>query len=151
MMLPSVRLAQLQCWWKSEKLRYLVVGAFNTGLGYAGFVLLFLLLNQRIHYLVIGLLAHAVAVCIAFANHRYLVFRSRAPWLKEFVRFNMSLVAVVLVGLLVLYVLVELCGLDPLLAQAIATPLTVIASYLMHRAFSLRQPRVGDHDTLSNH
>jgi putative flippase GtrA len=57
----------------------------------------------------------------------------------------------VLVGLLVLYVLVELCGLDPLLAQAIATPLTVIASYLMHRAFSLRQPRVGDHDTLSNH
>lgn len=137
----------LRAFWESEKLRYLTVGAINTGMGYLVFALLFLLLEHRLHYLVIGLLAHAISVCIAFANHRFLVFRSRSPWLLEFFRFNVSLLGMLALGMAALYFLVDICGIYPLLAQAIATPFILTLTYLVHRTFSFRRPRMIGHDT----
>lgn len=138
---PRSALGTMLGLWESERLRFLAVGAFNTAMGYGVFALLFLLLGQRIHYLAVGLLAHSIAVCIAFANHRLLVFRSREPWLGEFVRFNISLLGMLGLGMAALWLLVELGGLHPLLAQAIATPVILVLTYLVHRFFSFRQPQ----------
>lgn len=145
-MRPSAVWRTAHACWESERLRFLAVGVVNTATGYAVFALLFLLLENRVHYLGIALLAHAISVCIAFANHRYLVFRSQAPWVGEFVRFNLSLVGMLAVGLAALYVLVDLGGLYPLLAQAIATPFIVALTYLVHRFFSFRRPAMAVRD-----
>lgn len=124
--------------WQSGKFRFLAIGAFNTGFGYLAFSALYLLLNRHLHYLLIGALAHAVSVVVAFTGQRRLVFRSHAPWLPEFVRFNLSLLAVFLGGLAGLYFLVEQAGTSPLLGQAIVTAVSVVGSYLAHRHFSFR-------------
>lgn len=125
-------------WKDKEKLRFLVVGAWNTAFGYGLFAGLYLLFGKDIHYLVILLLAHAVSVLNAFLGHRYLVFRSQGPILREFLRFNLSYVGALVLGLVGMPFLIEACGLLPLQAQAILLVISLVYSYLAHKYYSFR-------------
>ncbi len=123
-------------WRRHEKLRFLVVGGWNTLFGYVTFLALYAALHERVHYLVIGVLAHAIATVNAFACHRLLVFRSRGPLFAEFVRFVVSQLALLAGALVALWVLVSLLQLHPLVGQAIVTVGVVVAGYLAHRRFT---------------
>lgn len=126
-------------WTADQRLRFLVVGAINTAIGYLIFLGLFLASRPWVHYLVVALVSHAVAVCFAFYLHRRVVFRSRGAIWVEFLRFNASLVFVLLGSLLGLYLLVAVFRQPPLLAQGIVTLLGVVASYLLHRYYSFQK------------
>ena len=123
-------------WRRHERARFLVVGGWNTLFGYGCFVVLYSLLHERLHYLLIGLLAHAIAVVNSFACHRLLVFRSRGPLLNEFFRFNVAHLFVLGFGLVCLWLLVTTFQFNPLVGQAIVTSATVVLSYFAHRRFS---------------
>ena len=105
-------------WWRlPQQVRFVVAGGFNTAVGYLLFSGLFLLLRQWVHYLLIGLAAHMIAVVIAFIVHRKLVFRSTDPWWPAFVRFNVSQLVSRTFGMAALVSLVEFVRWSPLLAQ----------------------------------
>ena len=123
-------------WRSDERLRFLAIGGWNTLFAYLAFFALYELLHDRLHYLVIGLLAHGLAVVNAFAGHRLLVFRSRGPLLGEFVRFNLAQLFVLGCGLLGLWLVVSVLQVSPLLGQAIVMACSVVLSYLAHRRFS---------------
>ena len=123
-------------WPADERVRFVVVGGWNTAFGYLAFVVLYALLHDRLNYLVIGALAHALSVTNAFVCHRMLVFRSRDPWFAEFVRFNLAQAAVLACGLAGLWFLVSVLHVSPLIGQAIVTVLGVVLSYLAHRRFT---------------
>lgn len=127
--------------WRSEKIRFLAIGAFNTGFGYLTFVALYFLFNDLLHYLVVAAIAHMLSVVVAFLGHRHLVFRSDESWTREFLRYNLSLGVVLLGGLAGLYVLVDQFGMTPPLAQALVMATSIAGSYLAHRHFSFRPPR----------
>ena len=146
--LPGWVRASLAFWQRNEQTRFLLVGAFNTAFGYLVFVVLYLLAGSRLHYLLVAVLAHFLAVIVAFLCHRHLVFRSRGPWFGEFARYNLSILGVMLAGLLGLFLLVSGLLLHPLPAQAIVTCLSVIVSYFAHRHFSFRSS--GKSDTESS-
>jgi putative flippase GtrA len=127
-------------WWRlPQKLRFLLAGAFNTGVGYVLFSGMFLLFGRWIHYLLIGLAAHFIAVVNAFIVHRLLVFRSTEKWQRSFVRFNLSQLVSLGFGMTALYSLVEFVKWNPLLAQAAVTVVSVVLNYLLHRFFSFRK------------
>lgn len=130
-------------WQGNEQVRFLLVGAFNTAFGYLVFVVLYLLAGNRFHYLLVAVLAHFLSVIVAFLGHRLIVFRAAGPWFAQFIRYNLSVLGMMLAGLLGLYVLVELLSLHPLLAQAIVTSLSVAISYFAHRHFSFRSGEAG--------
>lgn len=121
-----------------QKLRFLLVGAWNTAFGYGLFAGLYLWLGQEMHYLMILLLAHAVSVTNAFLGHRYLVFRSQGPILREFLRFNLSYLGALLLSLAGMPFLIEVCGLHPLQAQVVLLLIGLIYSYLAHKYYSFR-------------
>jgi putative flippase GtrA len=127
-------------WHENERFRFLVVGAWNTGVGYLTFLVLYTLLHDRIGYLLISVLAHVVAAISAFIAHRAVVFKSSKPWFAEYVRFNLSQLTVVGFGLVALWLLVSFAQMNPLAAQAIVIIVAVIISYLMHRhvTFTIR-------------
>lgn len=137
--------APRRLWQDSRKLRFLVVGGWNTLFGYLSFYVLYLLTADRLHYLVIAVFAHFVAVIQSYAMQRRMVFRSSAPIVGEFLRFNASLVGTLLFGLLAMYLLVEAVALSPLVAQAIVILTSVILSYVLHSRISFApnpdQPR----------
>ena len=128
--------APRRLWQDSRKLRFLVVGGWNTLFGYLSFYVLYLLAADRLHYLIIANLAHFVAVTQSYVMQRRLVFRSDAPIASEFLRFNASHVGTLLFGLLAMALLVEAAGMSPLIAQAIVILMSVVLSYLLHSRLS---------------
>lgn len=119
-------------WQESRILRFLIVGGWNTVFGYLCFYGLYVLAANRVHYLVVTAVAHSINILQAYVMHRWLVFRSHAKITNEFLRFNASYVGTFLLGLLVMFLLVEATGLSPPVAQAIVILLNVIISYLLH-------------------
>ncbi|MCF8198589.1 MAG: GtrA family protein [Sulfuritalea sp.] len=128
--------APRRLWQDSRKLRFLVVGGWNTLFGYLSFYVIYLLTADRLHYLIIAILAHFVAVTQSYIMQRHVVFRSGAPVTIEFLRFNASHIGTLLFGLLSIYILVDAADLAPLAAQAIVILVSVILSYLLHSRIS---------------
>ena len=129
-----------QRWWRlPQQLRFLLAGGYNTLFGYLMFSGMYLLFGRWIHYLVIGVLAHFIAVINAFIVHRRLVFRSTEPWGQSFVRFNLSQLVGLGFGITCLYALVRFAHLQPLLAQAVVVSASVLLTYVLHRYFSFRK------------
>jgi putative flippase GtrA len=126
-------------WWRlPQNLRFLAAGAYNTAFGYATFVVLYMLLNPRVNYLIVGVLAYVVSVVSAFAVHRWLVFRATDSIAASFLRFNLSQSAVLGFGMVALYLFVQIGHLNPLMAQALVVGLSVIIAFVLHSRFSFR-------------
>lgn len=134
--MSSIRSSLIHRWHRHEKLRFVIVGGWNTVFGYATFAILYGFLHERVNYLAIAVMAHAIAVVNAFVCHRLLVFKRRGSWLSTFARFNFSQITVGAIGLVGLWVLVSICRMNPLTAQLLLTVFTVVLSYLAHRHFS---------------
>jgi len=126
-------------WRDSRQLRYLVVGAWNTVAGYGIFALLYLAVGERIDYMVIAVVSHILAVTQSFVMQRRIVFRSQSNAWAEYLRFHIAHLGSLGLGLILLPLFVEVTGLDPLIAQAIATAIVVFASYFVHRHFTFRK------------
>jgi putative flippase GtrA len=135
----SSRRAMLNDIWRdSQKLRYLAVGAWNTVFAYLAFGFIYLELHDRLHYLLISVLAHLLAVINAFICQRWLVFQSQTFWLTAFLRFNMVQLLALGWGLAGLAFLVEVLHLNPLPSQLLTMAVAIIVSYVLHRDYSFR-------------
>ena len=139
---PSRRLDLFSLWRNSQKLRYLAIGAWNTFAGYLIFAGLYLVIGARIGYMLTALLSHVLAVIQSFVTQRQFVFRSQGVWWVEYTRFNITHSGSLLIGLMLLPVLIEMFDFQPLVAQAIATVLTVFLSYFLHKNFTFLKPRL---------
>lgn len=122
-----------------QRIRYLVVGAWNTLFGYAFFALLLALLGHRVHYLALVVVAHVVAVAQNYVLYRTVVFRSRGGVLGESARFSAVYLVALGGNLAILPLLVEAVGMPILVAQGLVVSGTVIASYAANRRFTFRR------------
>ena len=125
-------------WNKNQQIRFLCIGAYNTAFGYGTFLVLYATLGAFIHYLVLSVIAHFVAVTNSYLLQRIVVFKSKNAWPMEFARFNLSHLATLGISLVALHLLVEYAFLSPVLAQGIVLIVVVMASYILHRLFSFR-------------
>jgi putative flippase GtrA len=126
-------------WRSSERLRFLVVGGWNTAFGYGLFVALYWLLGTWLHYVAIAMIAHLLAVTQSFVSQRRLVFFAATGWLRQYLRFHVASLAALGINLAVMTLLVEAASLRVLAAQAVATCVSVVATYLMHKHYSFRE------------
>lgn len=124
---------------RSTQSRFLVAGVWNTAFGYLTFAVLYLVFAQSLHYLIIAVFAQALAVSQSFVFHRRFVFKSTGNWKAEFLRYNLGVTGIFLLGLVGLSLCVEQLGFNPLLAQAVVTGVCVVVSYLLHRDYSFRK------------
>lgn len=122
-----------------QLLRYLIIGGYNTVFGYLSFVLIIIICGDFLHYTVVTILNHFIALTNSFVTQRYFVFRSRNCWKKDFIRFQFAYLGLLPVGLMLLWFFHELIGLEILVAQAVALIFMVFASFLANRYFTFRQ------------
>ena len=125
-------------WHRHRAIRYLVIGGWNTVFGYLAFAGLYLVLHERIHYLVISCVAHFLAVTNAFIWQRWLVFRSASPWWPAYLRFNAVQLVVLGAGLVGMTIMVEVLHLHPLVAQLVVIAGAVVFGYVMNHRYSFR-------------
>jgi putative flippase GtrA len=124
--------------WHNEKIRYLVIGAYNTFFGYSTFAILWLLWGQTVHYIVLVIISHIISVINAFIGYRMLVFLKTGGLLADFIRFNTVYLGTFIFNLAALPVLIDGVKIHPLVAQAVVMSVTIIASYILHRRFSFK-------------
>lgn len=131
------------------KMKFVLVGVWNTVFGYALFVCFDFLFTpffekRYVAYMSAAILANILAILNAYIFHKFVTFRSHLRGLAiipEFIRFlSMNLFSYFLC-IVLLPVFVELFHLDPKIAGALLLPITTIISYLGHNNFSFSKEK----------
>lgn len=123
-----------------ERIRFLLVGGFNTAFGYFVFVVVQATLGHWIGYIGSLYTSHVLASLVAFVLHRRLVFRVSGNLVIDFLRFQSVYLVSLAVNTIMLPFLVEILGWNIYLSQAVIVVVTVTASFLGHKFFSFRRP-----------
>jgi len=138
---------------RGELARYLAVGIWNTAFGYGTFALLTALLEGHVpaSYMAASLLSSVLNITVSFLGYKWLVFRTKGNYLKEWARCLMVYSGSIVLGLALLPPTVFLtayltgnAGAAPYIAGALVMGVQVIVSFVGHRTFSFgtgRGPR----------
>lgn len=125
---------------RDERVRFVLVGGFNTVFAFALFVVFELIWPGL--YLLSLFLSYAIAVLVAFGLHRRVTFRveGRERVLLDFARFVSVYVVMFAVNAALLPLFIEVLGWNTIVAQGVATVVTTVLSYTGHKLFSFRRP-----------
>ncbi len=127
---------------KDRRVAFLIVGVINTVVGFAWFALFELSIGRVWGYMATLLFAHVASVLCAFVLYRRFVFRVRGHVWIDLARFESIYLVSLGINALLLPLLVELAGLQPIVAQALIVFVTTIVSYVGHSRFSFRRKKV---------
>lgn len=127
-----------------DKVRYLIVGGFNTIIGYCLGIGLYYAMSPRFHIIVIGTVGNILAITFSFTTYKLFVFRTRGHWLGEYLRSYLVYGGMGLVGIVLLWILVDGLHLPIWLAQGIGIPIMVILSYFGQSRFSFRSSHTSE-------
>lgn len=122
-----------------EKLKFLLVGGYNTAFGYGLFCGLQYFLGAHLHYLIILILVHIISVFNSFISLRFLVFLSKGHFWQEYVRVNIVYLGYLLLNILLLYLLKDLFKINLFVAQLICIVSLVCLTYVAHKKFSFKK------------
>jgi putative flippase GtrA len=132
---------------RSQEVRFVVIGVWNTLFAYGVWASLQFLLGDRLHYLAILVLAWPIAVLNAYICHRRFVFRSSGSIRTELPRFSVVYVLSLVASLIALPILLQVLPLNIYVIQAGFTVVVVVVSYLAHRSFSFGNGSAGSGTT----
>lgn len=123
----------------NKKIRYVLVGGFNTAFGYIVFYSNYIVLSKYINYILIVLLSHLISAIVAFILYRHFVFKNHNPIIPSFLKFNLSLTSQLILNLGITIFLVELAHIRVEISQFISVILSAIFGYFAHNHFSFRK------------
>jgi putative flippase GtrA len=121
-----------------RRARYVFAGGLSAAVYYGLFAAGWLALSHRVPYLAVSVVASTLTAVVTYPVYRCVVFRAGGGVLAGFLRFY--LVCVWALGFAVggLWFLVEVAGLDPLVAQAIVIVLGPLINYQAGRLWAFR-------------
>ena len=117
-----------------EKLRFLLVGGFNTVFSYGLFAFMVAFLTISYH-IALGV-SYIISVNVTIFTQRYYVFRSHGNFLQEYSKSWIVYLLILLINYIFMYITVDILGLNELIAQAVYTVGITIFTYFMHKYFS---------------
>lgn len=123
----------------NDKIRYLIVGGFNTVFGFSTFAIIQFSIGSSITYIGSLYLSHLIASIVAFNLYRRFVFPVKGNTIRDFLKFQVVYIVPLLVNTFLLPLFVSLLHWNVYIAQAITTVILTISSYLGHKFFSFRR------------
>lgn len=126
---------------QNQKVRFVLVGGFNTVLGYVTFSALTLRVfhDVRFGYLLSLVVSYAIGISVAFVLYRRLVFVVQGQVVRDFARFVSVYALSIGINAAVLPILVEVVGVPPVVGQGAVVLVTTLLSFVGHRSFSFRR------------
>lgn len=119
-------------------IKFGIVGVANTVIG-LGTYYLFLWLGC--HYLLANVLSWLISVFNAFYwNSRY-VFKTGLHWLRALAKTYVSYGASFLMGMVVLYILVDILGISNIVAPLITLGITIPLNFLLNKFWTFRDKK----------
>ena len=123
---------------KSEKFRFLIIGAINTFFGIALYSLAYFLLGSTLGYIGALITGYLLSSTIAFFLFRKFVFTTgeKSRGLSAYLRFHTVYLLPLAFNILALPALIEFGGLNPYFAQIVFSATWILYSYLGHSRFT---------------
>lgn len=120
-------------------LRYVAVAAFNTLVGISIYpVLLWSVPHFREHYMLALGIAQIICLIVAFSTYKLGVFRTRGRVWREIRDFLSFYALNYALNWALLPVLVEVGGIEPVIAQTLFIIVLMIGSYFWHSRITFR-------------
>jgi putative flippase GtrA len=123
-----------------DKVRYLVVGGWNTLIFNGLFALLYFLLQEDLPPSAILVMAYLIASVNGFLSFRYLVFAPVGHPVIEYARYQAIYVPILVLNAIVLPLALQYTTLSAYAVQAGFAIFSVIAAYLGNKYFAFRRP-----------
>jgi putative flippase GtrA len=122
-----------------RNLRYLLAAGWNTLFGYFTGVGLYFALSQFFHVTIIGLIGNFVSISMSFVVYKLFVFRTKGRWFIEYVRSNIVYGSSAIMGIGLLWLLVDYARLSIWIAQFLIIAVTALISFFGHRGFTFKR------------
>ena len=119
------------------EVRYIIVGLWNTFVGFALFTL-FIFLFPISRYLLALTLATVLAGLNSYIMQRTFVWQSSANVKAEFSKFFTVFIGQFLANLVLLYVLVDYFKLPPLWTQYVLGAVLILLTYISHKHWTFK-------------
>lgn len=125
-----------------KPLRFLIAGAANTAFGVAVYpALLWSVPAFHDRYLLALGVAQMLSLCFAFATYKLGVFRTRGNLAREFGTFSSFYLFNYAANWAALPLLVEVAGIQPVIAQLAFTIALIAGSWFWHSRVTFREPQ----------
>lgn len=140
-----------------EKFRYLLVGVWNTAVGYGFFVALLATIGSQLqtlessplplvaligrdYYVLVQWIGWVVCVPLSTLTMKYFAFRSRGHWLHQIGRAYFVYIPAQGFSTLLLWLTVQVARLSPQVGQLVTIVFATVFSYLGHKYFTFKTP-----------
>jgi putative flippase GtrA len=120
------------------RLRYLLVGSWNTLFGYFIGIFLFYALTAHAHIVVIALISNMIAISMSYITYKLFVFKTSGNWLVEYFRCYLVYSMNAILGIFFLWVTVDIIKINIWISQGISISMTVFISYFLHKNFTFK-------------
>lgn len=117
-----------------QKLRFLLVGGFNTIFSYLLFAIM--VAGIKISYQLALIIGYIVSTNVSIFTQKYYVFRSLGNLRAEYIKAWSVYLLVLLINYVAMYIMVDVCLIDELVAQALYVFFIAIFLYAAHSYFS---------------
>lgn len=124
-----------------KRFSFLLVGGFNTFLGFVVYTLLtiYAFHNVPFGYIISLFVSYAVGITVGFFLYRKFVYKVTGNLLADFFRFTSVYVFSIGLNLVLLPVFVQFTPMGPIFSQALVIIFTTLVSYLGHEHFSFKR------------
>ena len=118
----------------NREVKFLIVGGYNTafGLGFGNLCYYFL----ELPYPVIALTVYVVSVLNSYFSYEFFVFKTKQNRLKGLMKANATYLLAFLINLLLMFVCINLLGMNRVLAFNLVSAIVVTMLYFLHRHFT---------------
>lgn len=127
----------------NKKMRYLIAGGWNTVFGYVLMIVMYETLKPYLHYTTIALPAGVIAISMSFLTYKLFVFRTKGPWLIEWMRSFVTYGVGMILSILLSWVMLDYFFWSIYIAQAVSTVAVFFASYFGHLNFTFKEKNSG--------
>ncbi len=121
-----------------QKLRFLLVGGYNTVFSYALFAVLLWVMAGR-HEQIALLLSFAISSVNSFLTQKIYVFATVGGWKAEFIKCLGTWGLSYLINASLLWGLVDCIGVNPYIGQACAVIFLTVFSWIMLKHFAFKK------------
>lgn len=128
----------LRVWFNfPEKIRFLLVGGFNTVVSYLMFACFIFVLGETRYQLSL-ILAWILSSFISFSTQKIFVFQTKGNWCSEYVKCLLTWSVGYLINASTLELVIKKLHLNVYIGQAVSILLTTIITYILFKYFAFK-------------